>query len=115
MLTMGSDFNYENALQFYKNLDKLIKYVNKDGTVHAFYSTPSIYTKAKLNTPGVSYSLKTDDFFPYSDWINAYWTGYFTSRPALKRFVRYTSAYLQVTQIIRLHQNNSTHCVMIAI
>ena len=29
MLTMGSDFMYENANLWYKNLDKLIKYVNK--------------------------------------------------------------------------------------
>jgi lysosomal alpha-mannosidase len=26
--TMGSDFQYENANEWYKNLDKLIKYVN---------------------------------------------------------------------------------------
>ena len=24
---------------------------------------------------------KTDDLFPYSDTKNAYWTGYFSSRP----------------------------------
>ena len=29
MLTMGEDFQYENAHRWYKNLDKLIKYVNK--------------------------------------------------------------------------------------
>ena len=29
MLTMGSDFEYENANLWYKNLDKLIKYVNQ--------------------------------------------------------------------------------------
>ena len=29
MLTMGSDFEYENANLWYKNLDKLIKYVNE--------------------------------------------------------------------------------------
>ena len=29
MLTMGSDFNYENANLWFKNLDKLIKYVNQ--------------------------------------------------------------------------------------
>lgn len=28
MMTMGSDFQYENAHVVYKNLDKLIKYVN---------------------------------------------------------------------------------------
>ena len=27
-MTMGSDFEYENANMWYKNLDKLIKYVN---------------------------------------------------------------------------------------
>ena len=28
MMTMGSDFEYENAHRSFKNLDKLIKYVN---------------------------------------------------------------------------------------
>ena len=30
MLTMGSDFNYEGANTWFKNLDKLIHYVNMD-------------------------------------------------------------------------------------
>ena len=29
MFTMGSDFNYESALEWYKNLDKLVYHVNK--------------------------------------------------------------------------------------
>ena len=29
MLTMGDDFNYENAREWFKNLDKLIYYTNK--------------------------------------------------------------------------------------
>ena len=28
MMTMGSDFQFENAHENFKNLDKLIKYVN---------------------------------------------------------------------------------------
>lgn len=28
MMTMGEDFMYENAREWYDNLDKLIKYVN---------------------------------------------------------------------------------------
>ena len=28
MMTMGGDFQYENAVMWFKNLDKLIKYVN---------------------------------------------------------------------------------------
>ena len=29
MMTMGSDFQYEDAREWFKNLDKLINYVNK--------------------------------------------------------------------------------------
>lgn len=47
MLTMGSDFNYQNANTWFKNLDKLIYYANQDGRVNAFYSTPTLYTQAK--------------------------------------------------------------------
>ncbi|KAK9108609.1 hypothetical protein Syun_024620 [Stephania yunnanensis] len=66
--------------------------MSQDGRVNALYSTPSIYTDAKF-AANQSWPLKTNDFFPYADRINAYWTGYFTSRPALKRYVRTMSAY----------------------
>ena len=33
----------------------------------------------------------------YADRINAYWTGYFTSRPALKGYVRLLSGYYLVS------------------
>eukprot|EP01138_Halocafeteria_seosinensis_P006677 gb/GECG01006825.1/.p1 GENE.gb/GECG01006825.1/~~gb/GECG01006825.1/.p1 ORF type:complete len:1010 (+),score=105.95 gb/GECG01006825.1/:1-3030(+) len=94
MFTMGCDFNYEQADEYYKNLDKLIHYVNQDGRVNAFYSTPSIYTEAK-NKQNRSWTLKTDDFFPYADNTFAVWAGYFTSRPSLKGYVRDTSSFLQ--------------------
>ena len=29
MIMMGEDFNYENANTYYKNIDKLLYYVNK--------------------------------------------------------------------------------------
>lgn len=47
IMTMGSDFQYENANLWYKNLDKLIHYVNarqaNGSTVNVLYSTPSCY------------------------------------------------------------------------
>ncbi|KAJ4794961.1 Alpha-mannosidase [Rhynchospora pubera] len=92
MFTMGTDFKYQYAESWFRNLDKLIHYVNKDGRVNALYSTPSIYTDAKF-AANETWPIKTDDFFPYADNPNAYWTGYFTSRPALKRYVRLMSAY----------------------
>ncbi|CAJ1787433.1 unnamed protein product [Sphenostylis stenocarpa] len=92
MWTMGTDFKYQYAHTWFRQLDKLIHYVNKDGRVNALYSTPSIYTDAKYAT-SESWPIKTDDFFPYADRANGYWTGYFTSRPAIKRYVRLMSGY----------------------
>lgn len=92
MWTMGTDFKYQYAHTWFRQLDKLIHYVNKDGRVNALYSTPSIYTDAKYAT-NESWPIKTDDFFPYADRANGYWTGYFTSRPAIKRYVRIMSGY----------------------
>ncbi|XP_038060793.1 lysosomal alpha-mannosidase-like [Patiria miniata] len=98
MFTMGSDFQYSNAPMWYKNLDKLIKYVNakqNETKVHALYSTPSCYTY-NLNKVPKRWSIKNDDFFPYADEPHAFWTGYFTSRPGLKGYVRETNNFLQV-------------------
>ncbi|KAJ4728880.1 Alpha-mannosidase [Melia azedarach] len=92
MWTMGTDFKYQYAQTWFRQMDKFIHYVNQDGRVHALYSTPSIYTDAK-HAANELWPLKTDDFFPYADRENAYWTGYFTSRPALKGYVRTLSAY----------------------
>ncbi|XP_020217055.1 alpha-mannosidase isoform X1 [Cajanus cajan] len=92
MWTMGDDFQYQYAETWFKQMDKLIHHVNKDGRVNALYSTPSIYTDAK-NAANQLWPLKTDDYFPYADGVNAYWTGYFTSRPAFKRYVRILSGY----------------------
>ncbi|KAI3960584.1 hypothetical protein MKX01_003758 [Papaver californicum] len=92
MWTMGDDFEYQYAESWFKQMDKLIHYVNKDGRVNALYSTPSVYTDAK-NAANGTWPLKTDDYFPYADNANAYWTGYFTSRPAFKRYVRVLSGY----------------------
>ena len=92
MILLGCDFEWENAGTWYTNTDKLVHWLNQDGRVNAFYSTPSIYTAAKLET-GKSYTAKIqDDFMPYADYKHNYWSGYFTSRPALKGYTRDTSS-----------------------
>lgn len=97
MWTMGTDFRYQYANSWFRQMDKFIHYVNKDGRVNALYSTPSVYTEAK-HAANQSWPLKTDDFFPYADHPNAYWTGYFTSRPAFKGYVRAMSSYYLVAR-----------------
>nr|AYV99578.1 venom polypeptide [Dolopus genitalis] len=99
ILTMGGDFTFMDANVYYKNLDKLIRYTNEKqangSDVNLFYSTPSCYLKA-LHDAEATWPIKDDDFFPYASDPHAYWTGYFTSRPTLKRFERIGNHFLQV-------------------
>ncbi|KAL6544772.1 hypothetical protein OROMI_023634 [Orobanche minor] len=106
MWTMGDDFQYQYAETWYRNMDKLIHYVNQDGRVNALYSTPSIYTDAK-HTLNESWPLKTDDYFPYADSSNAYWTGYFTSRPAIKGYMRMMSGYYLAARQLELFKGRN--------
>ncbi|EFN53834.1 hypothetical protein CHLNCDRAFT_36397 [Chlorella variabilis] len=98
MLQLGSDFQYANAHLQYKNLDKLIRAVNADGRLNAFYSTPAEYVRAKHAYSGERWPLKSDDFYPYADFPHAYWTGYFTSRPASKGYIRAATSFLQAAR-----------------
>ncbi|KAM5239300.1 lysosomal alpha-mannosidase [Ctenodactylus gundi] len=99
VMTMGSDFQYENANMWFKNLDKLIRLVNAQqkangSRVHVLYSTPACYLR-ELNKANITWSVKEDDFFPYADGPHMFWTGYFSSRPALKRYERLSYNFLQ--------------------
>ena len=63
----------------------------------AFYSTPSHYTVAKHAATlkaAAKWEVRSDDVFPLGDNGHAYWSGYFTSRPSLKRQVRFASNFL---------------------
>jgi lysosomal alpha-mannosidase len=99
ILTMGEDFHYQDAHTWFKNLDKLIYYANQrqenGSKYNLIYSTPSCYVKA-VHDANPNLVSKTDDFFPYSSDGNSFWTGYFTSRPTLKRFERQSNNFLQV-------------------
>ncbi|EQC27315.1 hypothetical protein SDRG_14840 [Saprolegnia diclina VS20] len=105
---MGMDFSYQNSLKWFKNMDKLIHYANQDGRVNAFYSTIGHYTDLKLADKSLQWSTKTDDFFPYADQTYAYWTGYFTSRPGLKRFARVANGILQTMRQLEVHSTTSS-------
>lgn len=98
--TQGFDFNYEYAEETFENLDKLIHYTNLGTDTHhvnMFYSTPQAYAQTKLAYP-FAWPQKTpadSDGFPYADGPHSYWTGYLSSRSALKGYIRSSSAELQ--------------------
>uniref|UniRef100_A0A0N5C7C3 Alpha-mann_mid domain-containing protein n=1 Tax=Strongyloides papillosus TaxID=174720 RepID=A0A0N5C7C3_STREA len=96
MFMAGGDFQYSNAEQWYRNLDILIKNVRERyPNVKIFYSTPSCYVKA-LKESKPTLPAKTADFFPYAHREHSYWTGYFTSKPSMKRIVRKSSNLLNL-------------------
>ena len=42
--------------------------------IKLMYSSPSRYLKA-VNEADLSWTVKSDDFFPYADGPHAFWTG----------------------------------------
>lgn len=96
MLKMGADFTYENANSWYKSMDVLIREVRArcGEKYNIFYSTPDKYTEMRA-AEAITWSVKKDDFFPYSDCAHCFWSGYFTSRPTLKLLERKSSSFLQ--------------------
>ena len=62
--------------------------------MRAKLSTPSEYLQAVNSVKSQKYPVNNHDFFPYADMPNAYWTGYFTTRPAHKGFIKSAGRYL---------------------
>ena len=102
MFTMGTDFTYGAAGYWYDQLDRLVRNVNQRAgdRLRVFYSTPSAYLDAKLANPEMRWETKRGDFFPYGSYAHQYWTGYFTSRPTLKRFVRVAGQRLRAARAL---------------
>lgn len=96
MHTFGSDFQWAKAEDYFQNLDKLISHINSHfDDIELLYSTPSDYTH-EINKQNLAFPSNSDDFFPYADEPGAYWTGYFTSRPAFKGLVKSAGRNMQI-------------------
>ena len=92
------DFEYMNAFKNYLNMDRMIAYMNEHySEKYIFkYSTPSDYVQA-VNKLNRKWPTKSDDMFPYGDGPDYWWTGYFSSRPNAKSFVRKGSHHLHAS------------------
>ncbi|KAG0415134.1 hypothetical protein HPB47_007687, partial [Ixodes persulcatus] len=99
MLTIGGDLSFQNAQNWFNQVDTAIRMVNnvsrkKGRRVRMFYSTPLCYL-ASLHAANQSWPVFRGDLFPYADNPNRAWTGFYTSRPNLKGFARYANGFLQ--------------------
>jgi len=71
-------------------MDALIDYCNQNqkSNMTFTYSTPSKYIEALKNENVTWPVIKNHDFLPYSFQHNTYWSGFFTSRPGLKKQIK---------------------------
>jgi lysosomal alpha-mannosidase len=57
------------------------------------YSTPKKYVE-EIKKTNETWSVRKDDTFPYSQSINSFWSGFYSSRPVLKEKARSLSHLL---------------------
>jgi lysosomal alpha-mannosidase len=96
LLMYGCDFSHNARDSNYKNVEAVMDYINTNRKdMKLVYSTPSKYFNTVFEqVKDWPNTYKNQDFFPYADDANSYWTGYVTSRPFLKGLVRETGNYL---------------------
>ena len=100
MILMGGDFFYMNAYQNFNELLKVIEVCNKVQEVNMSFimSTPSRFTDA-LKKEEVTWPVFEHDLFPYQEIKEkSFWTGFYSSRPALKKQVKDASAFFNAEQ-----------------
>tara|TARA_R110002050_G_scaffold116839_2_gene233339 strand:- start:1330 stop:3462 length:2133 start_codon:yes stop_codon:yes gene_type:complete len=115
LVPIGNDFRYQNATKQFENYDKLIKIINENQhlfnvTVH--YSTLSQYFES-LSELSTSWPVKNSlgDYYPYAQVPDAWWSGFYSSRPTLKQRIREADSALQaaeqVSTALRFTVNNN--------
>ena len=90
---------YSNARMNFYSMDALIEYINEryHYNTTVMYSTPGEYLKAIIAL-NQTWPTRYFDMVPYADAPEDYWSGMYSSRPNLKKFVRDATASLMASQ-----------------
>jgi hypothetical protein len=107
MAACGDDFAFHKGKAVYKAFDELIGELTKTGKnkgydIEVKYSNLYTYFD-EMKKLDVTYGLFTGDFMPYQElwpgWSwNDFWTGYYSTRLHMKRYIRDTFNKLQSVQ-----------------
>ena len=112
---LGEDFSYSQPGDWdriYKNYEMLINYINakkewkmtiKFGTLSEYFDSIREDQKLKSLVDGSRFPVLSGDFFPYSDYRNDYWTGYYTTRPLNKQFSREIQSLIRTADIFHAY------------
>ena len=104
LVPAGDDFRFQNAKVQFDNWDKLIDYVNARNESYGInlrYATLNEYFEA-VNKEPIVWPIYSQDFFPYADNQDSYWTGFFTTHSDLKGYIRSRAALLRATELYGL-------------
>ncbi|XP_026680122.1 LOW QUALITY PROTEIN: alpha-mannosidase 2x, partial [Diaphorina citri] len=106
MTLLGDDFRYDRDMEWdqqYRNYKKLFDYINSHKHIYnaeVSFGTPSDYFNAVRERMSSFKTLK-GDFFVYSDiFAEAYWSGYYTTRPYWKILDRELESNLRSAEIL---------------
>jgi len=83
-------------------MDQLVEYLNMNKTfnIRAEYATLHDYFKTIHDADMTWNTYGSHDFLSYADNPVSYWTGYYTSRPALKGYARSTENFLKTAEVL---------------
>ncbi|PAA65469.1 hypothetical protein BOX15_Mlig012372g2, partial [Macrostomum lignano] len=109
MMPLGDDFRWDREEEWnqqYNNYKKLMDYMNSQSSMNVeikFGTMKDYFTelRAQLAKRPERERLPSfmGDFFTYTDKDEDYWSGYFTSRPGLKRCSREIESLLRAAEI----------------
>lgn len=114
IITMGDDFRFQNAKQYFKSSAAMIDFYNehigKHSNIELVFSTPSMYIDAVF-AEGLTWPTKYDDMFPYADNDQSYWTGFYSSRANSKEYIRRAEHTLMASnKLFALNSLNQEVC-----
>ncbi|XP_056022821.1 alpha-mannosidase 2-like [Ostrea edulis] len=101
----GDDFRYSSLQEWRKqhyNMEKLMKYINSNSQMNTRvrFGTLSDFFKEHRKLQTKALPSFSGDFFPYSDRLDQYWTGFYTTRPFLKYAARRIQSLLRSVEIL---------------
>ena len=88
MVLFGDDFwfsDLDKSQAWLRSLNAVVNHMNNQG-YSVQIATPSEYFEA-VKTSQAEFPIYKGDFFPYMSDGNNYWTGYYTTRPGLKKSI----------------------------
>ncbi|KAL0487514.1 lysosomal alpha-mannosidase [Acrasis kona] len=102
LFPLGDDMNYQNSSINFNNMTMLMDHVNANKDqygIECVYSTLSEYFDS-IQSPTQQWPTFSGEFFPYMEDEFKAWTGYYTSRPALKDHARIGERTARTTETL---------------